>query len=86
MSDPACVPCREREPTPDTVNDIPLHLETGAQPKHHQRGFTQQLMEVDAKTHSQTLGRAWEILWTRGRKDCRNQKGQGNPKKTYIIN
>lgn len=32
----------------------------------HQKGFTQQLMETDVETHSQTLGRAWGILM-RGR-------------------
>jgi hypothetical protein len=26
-------------------------------------GFTQQMMGTDAETHSQTQGRAWEILW-----------------------
>ena len=45
-------------------------------------------METDAETHSQTLGRAWGILWKRGRKDYRKRgKGdQGHDKETYRIN
>jgi hypothetical protein len=27
------------------------------------------LMETDAQTHSQTMGRVWGILWKRGRKN-----------------
>ena len=46
----------------------------------HTRSFTQQLMETDAKTYSQTLGRAWEILGKRGRKYWRNRRGQGHHK------
>jgi hypothetical protein len=41
----------------------------------HQRGFTQQLIETDAET-SQTVGGAWGILLKKGKKGCRNQKGQ----------
>jgi hypothetical protein len=35
-----------------TVNDILLYLQTGAWHNHHQRGFTQQLMETDAETNN----------------------------------
>lgn len=49
------------------------------------RDFTQQLMEADAETHSQTLGGPWGIPWKRGRKDYRNQRGQGHQKKNYRI-
>jgi hypothetical protein len=37
----------------------------------------QHLKRRDAESHSQTLGRALGVLWRRGRKDQRNQKGQG---------
>lgn len=33
-------------------------------------------MEIDAKIHSQTLGRVRGILWKRVRNDCRKQRGQ----------
>jgi hypothetical protein len=42
-------------------------------------------MVINLETHSQKLGRAWEILWKRGRKDCRSQRGPGHYKKTYNI-
>ena len=68
--------CYEREPTPDTVNDI-LYLNTGAYHNCPLRGFIQQLMEIDAETHSQTLGIAVGILWNSRGKDKGSQKGQG---------
>jgi hypothetical protein len=35
----------------------------------HQRGFTQQLIETDAKTHSKTVSIVWGILWKNGEKN-----------------
>ena len=41
-----------------------------------ERGFIQQIIGAGAETHSQTLGRVWEILQKRSRKDCGSQRGQ----------
>jgi hypothetical protein len=41
-------------------NDILLYSSIGISPSCHQRGFTQQLMETDTKTLSQTLFRVLE--------------------------
>lgn len=49
----------------------------------HQSGFTHQLVEKDAETHSQTLGRAQRILWKEG---LWEQRGQKHHKKTHKIN
>jgi hypothetical protein len=38
------------------------------------------------QTHSQTLGRAWEILPKRMKKDCRSWRSQSQHKKTHRIN
>lgn len=45
----------EREPTSNTVDDILLYLQTKTYHKASQWDFTQQLLEVDAEIHSQTL-------------------------------
>ena len=45
------------------------------------RGFNQQLTEIDAETHSQTLNGAQEILWKRGRNACRSVKDTTKKKK-----
>jgi hypothetical protein len=50
------------------------------------RGFIQQLMEIDAETHRQTLGWALGVLWKRQRKDWGSQRSQGHQKKTYRAN
>jgi hypothetical protein len=44
------------------------------------------MMETDAETHSQTLGAAQGILYKRGRKIYRSQRGQEDHKKTHRIN
>lgn len=49
----------------------------------HLSGFTHQLRTTDAETNSQTLGVAWGILWKRGWKDWKSQRGRGYHKKTY---
>lgn len=41
---------------------------TCSQHTGHQRGFIQQLMETEAESQSQTVSRAWRILWKRGGK------------------
>jgi hypothetical protein len=57
------------EPTPDTTNDILLCLQTGA--LHHclLSYFILQVMEADAKTQSQTIGKASVDLWKFGKKN-----------------
>jgi hypothetical protein len=47
----------------------------------HQRGFTQQLMETVAETHSQTLGRARGILLKRREEGLKETK---EPRTTRI--
>ena len=49
MTGPASDLCHEMEPTSDTINDILLCLQTGAQNNCHQRGFTQHPKETDAE-------------------------------------
>lgn len=41
------------------------------------------MTETDEEVHSQTLGQAnvWRILLKKGKKECRNQRGQGLHKK-----
>lgn len=51
-------------PSPATVNDIILYLQTVH--NSHARGLTQQVMEMNAKHHSQQLSRAWESCARRG--------------------
>jgi hypothetical protein len=45
----------------------------GTIPKQVVQGYitkpAEQLMEIDAETHSQILGRAWRTLWKRGMKN-----------------
>jgi hypothetical protein len=64
---------------------IPNILYTGAYYDCYQRGFIQQLIETDGKTHSQTLGRAGGLLWKREREDRKSQREQGHHKKTHRI-
>lgn len=45
----------------------------------HQRVFIQQLVGVDTKTQSQTLGGGRGILYRGGRKDCRSLRGSRTP-------
>ena len=52
-----------REPTSDTINDILFYLQTGTKHNCPLRGFTEQLMETDEETYSQTLSGVWGILW-----------------------
>ena len=68
MTVPPCDPCYETEPIPDTINDILLYLQTETQHNCHQRGFAQQLIEIDAEAYSQILSGAWGILQKSGRK------------------
>ena len=44
-----------QEPIPDSINDTLLCLQTGAQHNCSLRDSTQQLIETDAETHSQSL-------------------------------
>lgn len=48
----------EKEPTLDTINDIMMYLQAGAQHNYNQRGFTHQLVEMDLEIHSLTLGQS----------------------------
>ena len=42
--------------------------------------LTQQLTQMDAETHSQTLDGAWGLLWKNRRKDWEPQRGMGTPR------
>ena len=84
MANPTWNPYTETTPTTDTIKDIFLYLLIGAYYNWLLRGFTHQLMEIDAESHSQTLGRALGIIWKR-KKEWRRQKGQVLHKKTYIT-
>jgi hypothetical protein len=67
-------------------SDILLYSEMVPSPIVIQRSFILQLMETDAEIHSQTLDGVWGILLMKGKKYCRNQRGQGHHKKTHRIN
>lgn len=49
-----------QEPNPNTINDTLLCLQTGTFHNCLLRGSTQQPLERDAETHTQTLGEAQE--------------------------
>ena len=53
-------------PTPGTINNILLYLDTGNKHNSHPNCFTQQLMETDAETQSRTFGGVQRILWGKG--------------------
>jgi hypothetical protein len=61
-------------------NDTVLYSQTEAWHNSHQRDFIQQLMETDVEIHSQTLGKAQEILLKRVRKEPEGSRTpQENP-------
>ena len=64
-------------------NDILLYIEIGVKLNCHQRGFVQQLIETDAETRSQTLGRAQEMLLKRGIVGDRTLKENPNNQQTW---
>ena len=71
----------EKEKKVDVMmsDNILLYSWINAHPNCHQRYFIQPLMETDAKTHSQSFGRALGILVKRG-KDCLSLRDQGHHK------
>jgi hypothetical protein len=66
MTDPTWDPFNGREPTPHTIDDPLLWLQTGTQHNCLLRGFMHQQMERDAENHSQTSVRDWGVLWNNG--------------------
>lgn len=59
-----------------TINDTLLCLQKEAQHNCPLRGSTQQQNEVDAGTHSQTLGKAQEVLGKSEGVDKRSVRGK----------
>lgn len=57
MTGPTGDLCHEKEPTSDTVNDILLYSKTEAQHNGPLKGFTQQLMKVDAEMLGESYGK-----------------------------
>jgi hypothetical protein len=49
--------------SPYTINYTRLYLQTGISHNCLPRSFIQKQMESDAKTHSQTSGGGWGVLW-----------------------
>jgi hypothetical protein len=71
--------------TPDTINDSLLYLQTGGYHNCHLVGFTQQLMETDAETHSQTLEGYFRISWKRERRIERGREVKNTTRKSREL-
>jgi hypothetical protein len=80
------IPWASTNPLP--VNNIQFCLQTRVYHGCPLRGFTHQLIQTDADTHSQTVDSAWRLLWNNRSKDCslyRDKKSTGRPTKSTHL-
>ena len=66
---PTFDPSHVQTPVSDTISDTLLCLQTGAQHNCPLRGSIQQLTEIEADTHTQTLDEVPGLSWKSWRKN-----------------